>query len=420
MIWFEEIKWVTNPDSGEGYYACPGMVFDLRNLADQGRPNVTAGRFVLCSGPITPVGALEIGEPGFALTPGVKASVKSLLGLGEDIVANEVGAFLHELVYMQGDPTNIARWAVPSVGNDGHTVLWLNGFRLRKRISRGDPEWRQTVASKRVAYAKWRAEARAGLTPRDHHLKCLGYLARLYGPLLDKDEGYREFLGSEPDEGLRAPATTIGDDFTDTDGVDLDAHTATGVNGGFSWARTTGSANVTEILSNNVRADDVTVVQEHRAEIDLSSSAHYSQVIRVSDDQATSRWLSSHGRFSASARGSIYFRTVRASTLTWETYKQTTGTPTLIATADESGVTNPFTQKLECTAADEITGYKDGTAKVGPSTDATHNSNVRTGLAIIPGGTATRHVTANDFEAADLAAAAPPAFIQRTLVGVGL
>ena len=435
MIYLAEIEWKVDAEFPGGYYCRPeGIMFDLRNLADQGVPNQTAGKFVLASGPVVPAGAVAVGEIGFALTPARKLGIQSALGLGEAIVADDVTSFLSELAVNLGDPSNVSRWATPSVGAGGFIELWFNGFRIRKRVQVGDPEFRQTLMSKRIAYAKWRVEALAAAQALQdagrtweqvvaraqnrsmdatdialhkrgdpqQHLKNLGALVKLYG--LD----YHTFLEAvpghhlaQPDEGVRDPATKILDTLTDTAATSLDAHTQTGGGDspGWTWVETLGTELVIDSSGTEVAAANSATGTEARAESALSSSAHYSQWIRTthSNDASNSNALARH---SASARDFIAYIFHNNATTTHRTFKYTAGTPTQVgSTVNESGLALPSTLKLQCTSVDALSGYIGGVLKIGPSTDATNNGNVRAGLGIT--GIAADSLEGDNFEAAD-------------------
>src|SRR3990167_7588342 len=105
IYWLDTIKW--QPDIGDGAsYFHPSMVFDLRNLADQGVPGLTAGKFVLCEGAVLPAGAVALGELGHALTPGERQSVRSVLGWTP---SGTVGDFIYQLVGPEADITGVVR-----------------------------------------------------------------------------------------------------------------------------------------------------------------------------------------------------------------------------------------------------------------------------------------------------------------------
>jgi hypothetical protein len=390
--WLDTIQW--QPDIGDGArYYHPAMVFDLRNLADCGTPGLTLGKFVLCAGAVLPAGVMEIGETGFALTPGRRAGLEAWVG--ESIVAPDVTTFIQELIFNLGDPACVARWRPVRVS--GRTLrLDVGDIRVRRRVLVTDPEFRQTLAVERLNYQAWKAQESAGLLPVGHHLRCLDYQREHYGV------DYHEFLKiddvrSMPDEGLLPHRTTLTDSFTDTDATALTSHT--GESG--TWSQLTG-ADATTIQSNkasNTSSAD-TLRSWHRLDADLSSGNHYAQGVFTSSVDGNSS-IGVNTRYASAANTSM------AAIWVWwapeSVNKLVTGTLTSLATGTDNAASGD-TLKLTSDSADLHQSARNGTDMVSVTDSAIASTNLRAGFSLRPRNAAVVH-TCDTFEAADLAAA---------------
>jgi hypothetical protein len=386
-LFLDTIQWVTSaPEFQPGYYRHPDMLFDLRGPAAAAVP-ADPTKYVLCGtegalpgGP----NVVPIGEATDSFPLARRLALKTVLGIGEAITATTVPQFLLELLVNLADPTGATRWKPLRVGRGRELRLRMAGLDLRRIVPVSHPEWWQTRDVERLSYAQWRADVRAGLMPPEQHLKALAWLAEKY------DVDYHEFLGGLPDEGIRQPSTTLTDTFTDTNGVDLEAHT--GESGG--WSVT--NIDTAEIQSNQL-VGGVISSGACRLNANLSGDDHYSQLDREADG-ATSQLSQTVVRMATADLNNFYRYTLsRDATVTHRLYKQVSGTPTQIGSnVDESGLTNPLTQRLEVDGSN-LTGKVNGSTKInGTDTDLT--GQLRCGLYQANG------VTSDDFEAADLAA----------------
>jgi hypothetical protein len=417
MNYLAEIKWETDPDTGESFYHHPGMVFDLRTLGDQGVPNRTAGKFVLCAGPVVPVGAIEIGETGHVLTPGAKASVRSVLNIGESIVANTVSDLVRELVYDLASFNGVGRWKMGGrlrLGRNVRIVVADIGLD-RVLASPADSMWQKTLALEQSHYAMWRAQARAAaqalqdagrtweqvqghlknrsldqvdrdilrLGAPDRHLTNLGGQVRKYGV------SYHEFRGGLPDEGVRAPETTITESFNTADSSTLGPDLA--------WTELIGDW---EVFSNAARNDSLSGGNA-RADSDLSSDDHYCLFTVVAETAGSA--LGNAARMPATATDTMYYWRNNESANVLQMYKRVTGTQTQLGSNVSLAPSIPYTTRLECTSADTVLGYTDGTLRITISAETSITGNVRCGMR--DAAALLNSSSLDTFEAADSAAA---------------
>ena len=206
------------------------------------------------------------------------------------------------------------------------------------------------------------------------------------------------------DEGELPPETTITDDFTRADG-DTIGNQLTWTEVAGDWDTASNAASLTTFGTDARTA---------RAESDLSSDDHYSQTVITGLGAGTNDCLAGPvARFDAAANtgywtfayqfdDKIYLR------------KIVTGTPTNLVAAVAITLSIPEAYKVECDGS-TITGYQAGVSRIGPTTDSAIAGNTRCGIG---GYKSTGSVVVDDFEAADLAAAASTSG-NLLLLGVG-
>lgn len=171
----------------------------------------------------------------------------------------------------------------------------------------------------------------------------------------------------------KEPATTIGDDFTDTDGTALESHTASGTGGGFSWTKLAGNSMM--IQSNKLQRNATTGHgdRDYRAESDLSTDDMYAKatVGGANFDGAVSV------RFSASAR--THYQTEWGNGFR-RISKFVAGAHTIL-TSD--GSANSAGDVLECRVdGSTIKSYRNGAQVLSDQTDTAITGNLRAGISI--------------------------------------
>lgn len=209
-----------------------------------------------------------------------------------------------------------------------------------------------------------------------------------------------------PGEERLPRGTKIGDTMVQpTTNTVLASHTATGPDGGHSWSEVLGSITVYEATDDAQNPNGENV--DARADADLSSANHYSEAnvtILVSD----SRQVGVAVRFKSDAEDfyTLQYRDGTSSPDAWQISKVVAGTKTgLTPTATEATKLgdNPGVIRLEINGND-LEGFLDTVSKI-TVTDTTITGNLRTGIGLANPNGALRAIW-DDFEAADLAAAA--------------
>ena len=296
MIYLDEVKWQAGGD--ESFYFHPEMKFDLRNLASQGVPGLTAGRFVVCEGPVVPVGAIALGDPGDVLTLGRRAALGGVVG--EAVPAIRVAEAVERIAVNWTDVTGQTRCRPVRVGRGMRLKFKIGSVEVNRVVQQADSEWQSTLAIERQTYAGWRQQALAAqralqdagrtweqvlarlrnqnedaldkqLFKRgdpDRHRRNLDYLVRKYGV------PHTDFLGGLPDEGTLPHRTIFSDNFNRTDEALGTSVNWTELDGG--WA----------IVSNQVQGPTtagLTFPAIARCDSAVSSTDHYAQVDVVSD-----------------------------------------------------------------------------------------------------------------------------------------
>lgn len=108
-------------------------------------------------------------------------------------------------------------------------------------------------------------------------------------------EAARDLIGDPNDDLPRDPTTSIADAFTNTNGTNLRDHSA----GGFSWSEVTEADNMEINASNQVAREGGSLYTFCRAETDLASDDHFTEIDVVST--VTGVWFGACTRFAAAA-----------------------------------------------------------------------------------------------------------------------
>lgn len=375
-------EWFCEP-SGQCYWRAPGGnntgVVDLRSNTQAGKIGGTPEGFAVFS----------YAEP---------QEIKDAEYLGTDSTA--VAEMVWTKLTTEADPTGETA-PKPLVGRKGKEVeLYIGGEKLKSEPFTQEHKQR-TIDVFQSDYRK-----NADIYPKGLLQKWVGAkMEEIYGE--KSDEKANLLVPAEHRKGKlwEEPATTIGDTFTDTDGVNLESHTATGTGGGFSWSKVTGGQNL-EIQSNKLQKDaggngDV----DYRADSDLSTDDMYAKA--TVGTTSTDFDCAVEVRYSSSARTHYQsewgngFRRIS---------KFVAGAHTIL-TSDGSG--NSVGDVLECRVdGSTIRAYRNGVQVLTDQTDTSITGHLRSGLNIWH-----EQTTFDDFEASDLGgAAATPTLM---LMGLG-
>ncbi len=209
--------------------------------------------------------------------------------------------------------------------------------------------------------------------------------------------------------------TTLQDTFVETSvNTDIDDHTATGPNSGFSWAYTNGETNDIQVFeASDVAVSAATVTTRRvRAESDLASDDHFCQVEVIKWAEAEAKAAGPIVRYTSDA-DSMYLLHLRERDSPpddeYRIAKIVTGSFTTLATVAEALPAEPATAYLEINGSN-LDGKMDGVSKI-TNTDTTFTGQVRCGFHV---GDAAR---IDDFIAEDLtggAGSASPAAIAQS------
>lgn len=333
-----------------------------------------------------------------------RSAVETLLGLAPgSVMARSVLGMIRELLLAHADATGQSRWR-PLRGSPiaGFSVR-LGGYGriIAERFSRSHPAWGAAIAVYQEDYRRNRSEVAAGRTTLDALRRQTGYYMQLLG-ISDA----LELLPPEyAADGFLEPRTTIADSFNRADSASLGSSSE-----GWSWAETQSN---TDIVSNKAQARS-TGVHSARAESDLSSDDHYAQCV-ATHSGASSNKCGVAVRF-ASGANTYYKYQARpaAASVQHEIIKVVTGTETSLFTQTGNAFSSGDTIKLEVDSANLLQGYVNGVSRVS-GTDSSISGNLRTGLA--GEENVADRIQWDDFQAADLAASAPPR--RRPAVGAG-
>lgn len=362
-------EWFCEP-SGQCYWRAPGGnntgVVDLRSSIQSGK-----------------IGGTPEGFAVFAYEEPQEIKGAEYLGTDPAVAADLIWTKLT----IDADPTGVTA-PKPLTGKLGKEVeLYIAGEKVKSEAFTAT-HLQRTVDVFQEDYRK-----NAGTYSKDLLQKMVGAkMQDLYGEM--SDEKAELLVPAEHKKGgklWKKPATTISDAFTDTNGVDLEAHTATG--GGFSWSKLAG--NSMEIQSNKAQRDTNTGHgdRDYRADSDLSSADMYSKATVGSTgtdfDCAVSARFSSSARTHYQTEWGNGFRRIS---------KFVAGAHSVMQ-ADGSG--NSVGDVLECRVnGTTIQAYRNGAQVLTNQTDTDISGHVRAGISIWHDQS-----TWDDFEAGDLAVA---------------
>jgi len=355
----------------------------MRSLAQMAVPGGVAGwGFFTYDRPMGSTGMHCFGDTDIELTGAQVNTVAVVLGLGLDTIPiDSLTGVLQDLYVNKGDPTGKARWKPLRMGKQGFELHIGDRTLLTQPLDITSKGFENTLA---VRWEDYRQHKIAG-TPLERLRKWNGRdMQTFYGRMGDD---LMQFLvpPEHQADGWQKPATTITDNFNRANG-EL----------GANWTDDEGDA---DVVSNQYNPTTSQVVSRYSG-TSLSSDDHYTQIkvaTYVSNVSGPIQRKTASGTLT-------YYAAVVIATTDLRSYKRIGGT-----------ITNLQTDSFTFVNGDIIKGeVNDSTLKkfqnggqIGTNlTDTSITGNLQCGIVANRGDTFL-----DDFECADLAAAAAAQFI---------
>lgn len=414
-------EWYDGPDDVP-HFRSPfkntrGLI-DLRSLSDQEVPTHDAGfgLFVATEKQTVP-GSIYLGDNLAALVD--KRQLKSVMGLGENIVASELGPVIWELVTVLADPVGTVRVRPLTPTHTGIMELHLaEDVVVRKRILETDPEWPNIRLRIQDNYKKIKAGVDAKHYPAGQHLRALSVWQKKY-----RIEDYTKFIPPGfADEGTALPATNV---------ADLFARANENLEDSANWSLIGQAAGETSlaVVSEQCRPDSIAhnnSTGQHQTA--LSTDDHFSQVTveSLTAPGSTRNSCGAACRVSINAGSAInsyqYEATIDSGSTVRGRLSKFTGagaTAGFTALRDEVETIN-LTDTIRCEAdGSNITGKINGTITAAPFSDGSHSGDLNVGLDGRIEQGAVGDIDMDNFAGGDLVAAAGQGAGSLGSIGVG-
>lgn len=372
---------------------------DLRSVTDQGIQTLSDrpfGFFVLLdslNSDYTLIGEGDLRE--LQISNATKNTWNSLMGYRPD--GNTLLDLLVDQLTNGSDPDGAAGPCplLPTVYGDlelhlgGHSKVWSHAFHW------GDP------FTQNIQKTLHRAYNEAEHISLDHARRVLDYWCDKYK--LDKRDGWKELVPPEKRKnhpGVLPHQTTITDNFNRADGAIGSSSE------GWSWTAVTGAWN---IVSNEVEGTGAN--RTARAETDLSSSDHYSQV-DIASTTANARGGGAACRFDSAANTCYIARVETATGAANDVYriaKIVAAVLTELGTGVTSEYSAPDTVRIDANGS-AISFDLNGVLQES-ITDTAISSGTRCGMFADSGATTTK---LDNFSAADLTVTPAPSATSST------
>lgn len=306
---------------------------------------------------------------------------------GAQYLGNDFDALRNDLWSRLTDQSDPIGQSAPSPlmpGRDMRMYLHMGGTRMEKRLKpKLSPEWPFVLAGLHEEYKKIRAEAMGeGSMPSDHHRRVVDAWQEKY-----RVSDYREFIpAGYPDESPLPHRTKINESFntadSDTLGPDL------------TWTELEGD---TDIVGNKARTALTGTWSSARADTDLSSSDHYSEIAMHLGASGTSAQCMSTCRKDGTATITQYYGQAIGDG-DWFIGKRTAGAFASIAGPFSSAISLGDLNRLSVNGS-SLSLQHNGSS-IGGVTDTSITGNLRCGFSGRFTGGST--VEFDFFEAADL------------------
>ena len=272
---------------------------DLRSLPACSTPVTPDGYGLFVLSERVPTAGYYLGSLlGRTLTSAEKQTIKTVLEVGENIVADTLLEILWELLTLHADPTGQTRSKPLMPAFNGLMELYLGGFSLVKSkllVPFVSDEWPLVVATLQNDYRRIRQEVLSGQASPGLHRKVLSAWVAKYG--LPWETFVPKGLPLEPP--LRFD-TTIKEGFTqadsDTLGPDL------------SWTEFDNTNADLDVVSNACERSGPAdpTPPKARADTDLSSNDHYSQIVILNPTAGDKTAWETHVRRTSTATLTYY------------------------------------------------------------------------------------------------------------------
>ena len=157
----------------------PFGAFDLRSVAACSSRGLSDGYGIFVyPQPVHSPGLVYLGERHATVLATRKATIKTALGLGENIVASTVGGVVAELFLQHAEPKWNLRWG--RLRGRNWQLSCLGEVWATEQIADKTPEWAYVLEALRADYQKVKAEVALQLFPSDYHRRYLQALLEQY------------------------------------------------------------------------------------------------------------------------------------------------------------------------------------------------------------------------------------------------
>lgn len=365
---------------------------DFGTLAEMSKPGSDRPGCLLVTDAVLPSEYTLLGE-GMASEIKIDGRVKSIFSRELNHAAE--GDSLADLIrdtLQNGEVDGGTKWKPLMPDARGWMDVHLGGciqserFEWGKPGSRGGNHTPRMQAMLRAEFRQHFDNAKAGRMRSEHHRRILDWWCEKYG--LNGPDDWRQLVPQDLQAhvpGRLKHETTITDDFTRADGDTIGNL--------LSWSEVTGDL---DTVSNAVQSGVDGSVGAARAESDLSSEDHYSQINVTALGNNVSAWAPLT-RFAAAATTFYSGETYRTENNSY-LLKTVANVRTLLAGPQAVTPAAPQAWKLTSNGSSQALSQA-GTDRV-TVTDTSITGNVRCGIWLFyNGGTSS---TIDDFEAADL------------------
>ena len=320
-----------------------------------------------------------------------RSALSTLLGIGL-IQQTRVLDIIKELYVVHADPTGVTRWKPVQFSRNNGFEVYLEGWGriIAEPRSPSHPAWQPTID---VFRADYRRNKTAGVPLASLRRWTGDTMLRLFGAM--SDDRAAAILPSEHlSDGWAPPTTTITDDFTRADADALGTSSE-----GWSWVEQVGDIDLVTNKAQNGQFG----ASRATANSNLSSANHYAQGSCDTSSDANYVDCGTTVREASTPGGNHYLCKQEWGGDAVEQWENFNGSYTLfgsVASAVAPGT--PFTLKTQIDGS-TLKVFIDGVDKR-TQTNGDITGNLQTGIYMNKAVAGT--VTVDNFEAADLAAAA--------------
>lgn len=411
-MWLTHLLWDTTEEEDRWHRDDATWWQDLRSRPQQGTPGPGTGDqgMILAEFPAggDPADGIDLGDNlGSRVNPGLRASIRDFLDIDEALPGATLRAVLINLLVRMGDPTGQARWRGIRVNNRRRLQLRIGGVMIfDEACAPGHPDWNHTRDIFRSAYRQNRARVDAGIMPMEALQRYIGYEMRKY-QLRAVDLLPPEFES----DGSLEPRTTLGDTFVASSDETLANHTATGPNGGFTWANFADSDVLTVRATPDKAGNNAGTSGSYQVSAALSSDDQQCKVdVKYADAVQSDEVQVIIRKDPTESIETMYNVEVRQNDDRIRIGQTVTGTRTTLSTHTATAIgTTEFEIKVDMDSDDILHMFVDGVEKdsFDDQLSPIGVSNLITGLRANPAGAASNDDTLLDnWEASDLAAPA--------------